>query len=134
MVVVDSSVWITSFRGKDAEIVARLRAMLDDGEVALAVPVRIELLSGASARDLPRLRRVLSALPLLRVEEATWQQIDRWIEQAVKAGDRFGLGDLLIAATAALHGCRVWSLDSDFARMAALGWIEIHTWETKRAV
>ena len=125
MIVVDTSVWVAALRkaGDEARVLATL---LDADEVLLTVPVRVELLSGASARDRPRLRRALSALPLAYPTDETWGVIDGWIEQAAAGGERFGVGDLLIGALAAESGALVWSLDGDFARMQRAGLVELY--------
>lgn len=111
-----------------------LSALLDAGEVALVVPVRIEILSGASNRDRLRLRRVLSALPLYVPDEKLWDRIDAWIDQAADAGERFGFADFLIAAIAAGHGAEIWSNDANFSRMARLGFVECYRPEDPRTV
>lgn len=95
-------------------------------EVALAAPVRVEILSGASIPERTRLRRVLSALPVYYPTDATWDLIDSWIDKATAAGDRFGFADLLIGALAAEQGAVVWSLDSDFPRMAKIGLLKLY--------
>ncbi len=95
--------------------------------MALAVPVRVKILSGASRRDRPRLRRVLSALPLYLPDADLWSRIDGWVDRAVDAGERFGVADLLIAAIATGRGAKIWSNDTDFMRMARLGFVELHT-------
>lgn len=120
MIVVDTSVWIAALRstaGREARV---LQSLLDSDEVALAVPVRLEILGGASTADRRRLRRALSALPVIYPTDDTWALLDRWVDKAAGAGERFGLGDLLIAALAAETGSLVWSLDRDFARMERL--------------
>ena len=90
------------------------------------MPVKLEILVGASRRDRQRLRQTLSALPVLIPDDQTWRQIDQWVDRAGDAGERFGIGDLLIAAIAAGREAPVWSLDEDFARMARLGFIRLH--------
>jgi predicted nucleic acid-binding protein len=126
MVVVDSSVWIDFFRGSDEAVVAELGRLLDADEVGLAAPVRLELLTGASRKDEPVLRRLLSALPLLLPEPPLWPKLERWIERASRAGERFGAMDLLIAGIADDHRASLWSRDADFARMARFGMVQLH--------
>lgn len=126
MIVVDTSVWVNAFRSADSNEATILRSLLDADEVILPIPVRVELLSGATRRDLARLRRALSALPVFYPSDDTWQIIDTWIGRACPAGQQFGLGDLLIAALARESGSLIWSLDADFARMSRLGFVDLY--------
>ena len=125
MILVDTSVWVEAFRRGHSPEAERLRALLDADEVAITAPVRIELLSGSGASDLPRLRRVLSALPRFDPSPRIWERMEGWVDRAVPAGRRFGVADLLIAAVAAENELSVWSLDGDFAEMAKLGFIQV---------
>jgi predicted nucleic acid-binding protein len=126
MICIDTSVWVAALRARDSAAGRGLDALLDADEVALPIPVRVELLSGVSRAQEPRLRRALSGLPVLFPTTATWDRIDDWVRRAGDRGQRFGVGDLLIAAIAADGGLRVWSLDNDFGRMQRLGFIETY--------
>ena len=121
MIVVDTSVWVSALRSPGSPEAPFLVELLDADEVGLAIPVRVELFSGASTADRAKLRRTLSALPVLYPTDETWALIDRWVELSARKGHRFAIGDLLIGAMAAEQGALVWSLDADFARMAAIG-------------
>ena len=124
MIVVDTSVWVAALRHAGGSHAKVLQQLIDADEVGLAVPVRIELLSGASRSDRPRLRRALTALPVLYPTDDTWATMDRWVSRAGEHGERFGFGDLLIGALAVENGALMWSLDADFTRMEKLKLIE----------
>lgn len=93
MIVVDTSVWVAAFRAGAGREAIHLRELLETDAVALAAPVRVEILS---------------------------------LDRVGRSGERFGLADLLIAALAVDEEAPVWSLDSDFARMARLGLLTVH--------
>jgi predicted nucleic acid-binding protein len=126
MIAVDTSVWVVALRDRESVEAQGLAALLDRDEVVLPVPVRIEILVGASRADRKQLRRLLSALPVFYPTDATWERIDTWIDRAGAAGERFGFADLLIAALARDREAKLWSLDADFQRMARMGLIDLH--------
>lgn len=119
MIFVDTSVWVAALRG-DAAVGRALSAQLDLRTVALAAPVRVELLGGTRGEALPKLRRALAALPTFYPTRDTWALAERWATGAAARGHRFGVGDLLVGAVAAEHGGQVWSLDADFDRLRRL--------------
>jgi predicted nucleic acid-binding protein len=125
MIVVDTSVWVAALRkaGPEAET---LRLLLDEDEVLLPIPVKIELLSGTSKRDRVALRSALSALPLAYPTDETWRLMDGWTDRTARAGAAFGVGDLLIAAIAHEAGALVWSLDGAFERLQRLRVIDLY--------
>jgi len=126
VIFVDTSVWVAALRSDASPEARRLVRLLDADLVALALPVRVEILSGASVTNRVKLRRTLSSLPLFYPRESTWALIDAWVDLAGVAGEHFGFADLLIGAIAAEQGGEVWSLDSDFARMARVGLVRSH--------
>ena len=126
MIVVDTSVWVSVLRSSVSPEAPILAGLLDADEVGLAVPVRVELLSGVSAKDRAALKRALSALPVLYPTDDTWRLLDAWTEKASKSGQHFGVGDLLVGALAAEAGGLVWSLDADFARMEKLKLVDCY--------
>jgi predicted nucleic acid-binding protein len=126
VIIVDTSVWVAALRSRSSPEAAQLTSLLDADEVALPVPVRLELLAGASRRDLAPLKRALSALPLLYPTDETWQLVDTWIDRASTAGQRLGITDLVIGALASETGGLVWSLDADFARLRRLRLVQLY--------
>jgi len=120
VIVVDTSVWIDAHRRPAGSTARTLNDLLDADEVALALPVRLELAAGVARRDRPVLLRALSGLPLVRPSDETWRLIEKWVPQAADKGHRFGLSDWLIAALTNEIGGLVWSLDENFVNMEKL--------------
>ena len=125
MIFVDTSVWIAAFRDAGSKEARQLSLLLDADEVALSIPVFLEVLAGAARPERERLRNTLTALPLFYPTDQTWQAVERWIDEAGDSGERFGFADLLIGAIAAEHGASLWSLDTDFRRMARLKFLSL---------
>jgi predicted nucleic acid-binding protein len=126
MIVVDTSVWVSVLRSRRSPEAAIFNALLDSDEVLLPVPVRTELLGGAGAGTRAQLRRALTALPVVYPTDDTWRLMDQWTALAADRGQRFGLGDLLIAAVAHESGALVWSLDADFERLEKLRLVSLY--------
>jgi predicted nucleic acid-binding protein len=126
VIVVDTSVWVAATREPTGGVAATLRGLIDADEVALALPVRVELMAGVARKDRTALRRALTALPVVVPSEDTWRTIEGWIEPAANAGDRFAIADLLIAGLAHDIGALVWSLDGDFERMASRDLVRLY--------
>ena len=105
--------------------------LLDSDEVAVSIPVYLEVLTGATRENRSHLRRVLSALPVFYPSKETWTRIEQWIERATDRGDRFGILDLLVASIAADRNALLWSLDADFQRMARLDFVGLFRPSTK---
>lgn len=124
MIVVDTSVWVAALRDPDSPVAGTLRSLIDAEEVCVALPVRLELLSGLGHETRPRVRRALTSLPVVAPTEDTWRVVERWIDRAGDAGQRFALVDLLIAALAHELTGLVWSLDKDFERLESLGLVQ----------
>lgn len=118
--------WIEAQRRPAGEDATTLRSLLDADEVALALPVRIQLLIGTAKQDRLRARRAFSAVPLIMPTKASWQIIDRWIDTAADAGYRFSIADLLIAALTYEVTGLLWSLDKDFVAMEKLGFVRCY--------
>ena len=124
MIVVDTSVWVDATRHSEGASHRTLHRLLDADEVALALPVRLELLAGVAKKDRAAFLRALSALPVLVPTEDTWRLVEGWIPPAADKGHRFAVTDLLIAGLAQEIGALVWSLDDDFDRLERLGLVQ----------
>ena len=127
MIVVDTSVWVAVLRSATAPEAALLAQLIDANTVVLPLPVRLELLAGAPAKDRGALRKRLLALDVAWPTDDTWALVERWVESAADRGQHFGVGDLLIAALAHERGALVWSLDGDFERLARLKLVQLYS-------
>ena len=121
MLIVDSSVWIDFFAGRELPNVRRLdTALLSDEEIGVPDIVRLEILSGV--RKDATLRKITANLNALRRVAAL---DDDWDEAAALYRTCRGHGvtirgvvDCLIARLAIREGAMLLAHDRDFALMA----------------
>jgi predicted nucleic acid-binding protein len=126
VIVVDTSVWVEAVRRPKGTTQFTLKQLIDADEVGLALPVRLELMAGIARKDRRAFARELSGLPILVPTEETWRLIETWVAPAADKGERFGVTDLLIAGLAHEAVALVWSLDADFDRLEALGFVQTY--------
>jgi predicted nucleic acid-binding protein len=119
--LIDTSVWIRADRKGHEAIRGRLQELLVTGFVWICWPIRAELLIGVKTPERwALLDEQLSALEQVSITESTWAQAARLGHKLARKGQSVPLPDLLIAATALLHGLTLWTVDSDFKRIAAV--------------
>jgi predicted nucleic acid-binding protein len=121
MVIADTSVWIPFFNRPDSHEKAALDLLIDADDVMLVGVVLAELLQGCrTPSERVTLSDALSALPYREVTTSTWMHTGDLSAQLLRKGITLPLSDLLIAALAIEHGCRVYSLDTHFTRIPGL--------------
>jgi predicted nucleic acid-binding protein len=118
VILVDTSVWIDTFRASDAD----LALLLAEGMVLQHPFVTGELAMG----NLPQWRRtvdLLSSLPPAPLIEAS--ELLNFVERHSLAGTGIGLIDAHLLATAETAGASIWTRDQRLLGHAArlgLGW------------
>lgn len=128
MVLVDSSVWIEAARRQgDLATKVALRALLDEYEAAWCSPVKLEVLGGARREERRALEMFFGVIPYVACGEAEWEAAKALAWRAREAGHTLPSNDLLISATAASRGWRVFSRDAHFATLAGLGGAALYT-------
>lgn len=122
MVLVDSSIWIEAARRQgDLATKVALRALLDEYEAAWCSPVKLEVLGGARREERRALELFFGVIPYAACGETDWEAAKALAWRAREAGHTLPSNDLLISATAAQRGWRVFSRDEHFATLAGLG-------------
>lgn len=122
MVLVDSSVWIEAARRQgDLATKVALRALLDEYEAAWCSPVKLEVLGGARREERRALEMFFGVIPYVACGEPEWEAAKALAWRTREAGHTLPSNDVLISATAASRGWRVFSRDAHFATLASLG-------------
>jgi predicted nucleic acid-binding protein len=105
------------------DVAARLRPLLEDGELATCAIVDLEVLySSRNLRDYDEIleeRRSLGAAPI--TTEVMVTALDLQHELARRGQHRVPIPDLIISAAALASGLVVLHYDADFERIAGVG-------------
>ena len=120
LVLVDTSAWICFFDRKGfTDLKETIATLLDEGRVAIAGPILVELLQGARTMgEKQTLERSSRGLQWLRIEDGHWQKAADLSFALRRKGITISAVEGLIAAVAISYHCRLLHQDSDFERIA----------------
>ena len=121
MILVDTSVWIDFFAGRDLPHVAKLEQyILDNEDLALSGIILTEILQGIpDDTTYRRVRRYLSTLIMLPMPESVFVRAAELYRKLRKQGITIRkTNDCIIAATALEHQCQLLHNDKDFVPIA----------------
>lgn len=113
-VLVDTSVWVDFFRGRESPAASLLDRLLEEKKVVLCGTVELELLQGARAGEKSMLRDLLTALPYLETERVDFQTAGEFLGDLRSKGFQVPTTDGLIASLCSRHHLSLLTLDKHF--------------------
>lgn len=117
-VLIDTSIWIEYFRGKDQELVESVKDLIRTRRATLCGIVLSELLAGVRVRkSRDTLKQTLDALEYAEVSRDTWILAGELSNNLKHQGISVPLTDLILAALALENDSELFTLDSHFERI-----------------
>ena len=119
-VLLDTSVWIDSFRGKTPHIVAVTQGLLNDDRILICGPVLFEIKRGLRPPDRKKILPLLDALMRLSVDESDWDNAGDLDNSLRKKGITIPPMDIIIAQVCLHHKVSLFTLDEHFSSIPGL--------------
>ncbi|MFZ5863554.1 MAG: type II toxin-antitoxin system VapC family toxin [Nitrospirota bacterium] len=121
MVIADTSVWIEFFNRPQSVEKRTLDLLIDGDEAVLIGVVLAELLQGCrTPKDRHEVTEAMLALPYIELTQTTWIRTGDLSSDLLRRGLTVPIPDLMIAAVALEHDCRVYSRDRHFQHIPRL--------------
>jgi len=117
-VLIDTSIWVEYFRGKDQELVESVKHLIRTRRATLCGIVLSEILAGVKAKkSRDTLKQTLDALEYAEVSRDTWILAGELSSNLKHQGLSVPLTDLILAALALENGSELFTMDSHFERI-----------------
>jgi len=114
-VLVDTSVWVSYFRGSSPAISEKVDSLLAGDEVCVPKIVLAELLQGAkSEREISTIEDFFDAFTILDQSPETWLKAGKLSRELKIRGKTIHLLDCYIAVIAKENACAILTLDDHF--------------------
>ncbi len=114
-VLIDTSIWITFFRGKDKSVVGEVSGLLQKGQAVMAGVVLMELLQGAlNEKELEKMLTLLEPVERVDPTSRQWEEAGRFSYRLRKKGATTSTVDALLALLAIENDCRLYTEDGHF--------------------
>lgn len=118
-ILIDTSVWITFFRGRSKEVVEEVASLLRKGQVVVTGIVLIELLQGAlNEKELDNIVTLLEPVERIDPTPSQWEEAGRFSYRLRKKGITTSTVDALLALLAIEYDCRLFTEDKHFEVIA----------------
>lgn len=118
MILVDTSVWIDFFNGKDLPHVLTLETLItQEADIAICGVILTEVLQGISNdKEYKLTQKYLQALLMLKIKDDVWLYAAEIYRNLRKRGLTVRkINDCIIAATALYYDCVLLHNDKDFS-------------------
>lgn len=110
-ILVDTSVWIDYFRGKE-NVQTALFGHIEQGRVCTLGCIFAELLQGAgSVKESDVLLSYFESLPRLEENGSLWIEAGKLSNQKKLISKGIGIIDAVLMISAKKQGCQIWTLD-----------------------
>ena len=117
-VLVDTSVWIESYRKPKSKLTEILKELLQERRVVTAGIIIAEILQGTKTqKDFEDLKMHLVTLPVLPEGIEEWEAVGLKSHTARKEGCIVPLSDCLVAVLAEKNNCEIFTLDKHFNKL-----------------
>ena len=114
-VIIDTSVWVEYFNGKNQEIVTKVKGLIENEKVALCGIVLSEIIAGIRRQKDERIIiDALDALPYIETSLQSWILAGRIARELSEKGRKIPLTDLIVAAIAIENDCELFTFDTHF--------------------
>jgi predicted nucleic acid-binding protein len=119
MVLVDSSIWIESFR-REGDLLSKiaLEALLDEYEAFWCGPIKLEVLGGARKKERKKLEFFFDCIPCRSITDSIWDEAKLLSWKLRDRGFSLPWNDVLIGSIALQWDVRVFARDQHFDVMS----------------
>lgn len=125
-VLIDTSVWIDYFKGKNIQLAEKVDETLTFYEVFVPKIVIAELIQGSkSEKEIKVIEEFLGAFKIIDHTEDTWINAGRLSFAMKRKGFSVNLVDCYIAVLSMENNCKIFSLDEHFKIIKKFSKLEI---------
>lgn len=117
-VLVDTSIWVEFFRGKNQKIKTHVSNLIKSQRACLAGVVMAELFHGVKTeQEVELLNETMGALDYFETKRSTWEKTGKILRNLRLKGVTLPLSDVLLATIAEENGCEILTSDNHFEKL-----------------
>lgn len=120
-ILIDTSVWIEYFRGKNLDICTKVDQFLSHASIFVPKIVIAELIQGAkSEKEIKVVKEFVDAFNIIDQTKDTWIEAGQLSFDLKKRGWNINLTDCYIALISKENNCLIFSLDIHFKEISKM--------------